>query len=420
MDEQPRRRRSGARTVGLIGIGVAIGAVVATLMLSGMARAGWVALGPSTRSDAPSSVPPLSTTTQPVKDGGVVRVDVRTAITDAANRAMPAVVGVINLQQASSGKGFSLPGPWGEILPFPFGGGGGEPSSGNGLQQVGAGTGFVFDRNGYIATNEHVVEGAQKVVIVLPSGEQIGAEVVGSDQPSDLAVLKIPANKVKTVTQWGDSDAVKAGEPAIAIGNPLGLQFQGSVTAGVVSAPKREMATDQASGYTVEMIQTDAAINFGNSGGPLINAAGNVIGINSQKITEASQGPTEGLGFAITSDFARPLLQQLVQNGKVVRPFLGVSAAPVPLVLQDPRYADHWQYIKVREGAFVVDVLPNSPAAAAGIKPNDVIVAIGGQTIDMNHSLQAVLWQHQVNEKVALRVNRQGKNLALTVTLRER
>ncbi|MBE3556647.1 MAG: trypsin-like peptidase domain-containing protein [Firmicutes bacterium] len=419
MDEQPQRRRSGARTVGLIGIGVAIGAVVATLMLSGMAWAGWVALGPSTGAGSNPSVPPVSMTTQPVKDGGVVRVDVQTAITDAANRVMPAVVGVINLQRTSSGNGFSLPGPWGEILPFPFGGGGNN-ANGNGLQQVGAGTGFVFDRNGYIATNEHVVEGAQKVVIVLPSGEQIDAEVVGSDQPSDLAVLKIPANKVKTVTQWGDSDAVKAGEPAIAIGNPLGLQFQGSVTAGVVSAPKREMTTDQASGYTVEMIQTDAAINFGNSGGPLINAAGNVIGINSQKITEASQGPTEGLGFAITSDFARPLLQQLVQNGKVVRPFLGVSAAPVPLVLQDSRYADHWQYIKVRDGAFVVDVLPNSPAAAAGIKPNDVIVAIGGQTIDMNHSLQAVLWQHQVNEKVGVRVNRQGKSLALTVTLRER
>lgn len=400
---RPRRHLRGWVLSGAIGL--VVGALAVGI------GSGWVQSRSATNTSL-SATP--SSSSQPIQTQSV-SVSVNDGIVQAVKKVEPAVVGVLNMQQQQQSNN-----PFTDLFPFPmpgFGeGNGGNNSNGGGLQESGSGTGFFFSKDGYIATNDHVISGASKVVVVLPSGKQVDATIVGSDAVTDLAVLKVPASDVSGVVTWGDSSTLQAGEPAIAIGNPLGMQFQDSVTAGVVSAPLREMS-DQSTGYPVQMVQTDAAINFGNSGGPLLNISGQVIGINSQKISQTMQGPTEGLGFAIASNFAKPILQQLVDNGKVVRPYMGVSTLDLSQMLQDPRYAPYASQVDVKQGAYVAQVAPNSPAQAAGIQQGDVIVSIDGQSVDTDHSLAARLYTHQPGDTVKVTVNRQGKSIDLSVHL---
>ena len=181
----------------------------------------------------------------------------------------------------------------------------------------GVGSGVIFDKAGYIVTNNHVVGPAKTVIVSLADGQSTEGTVVGRDEKTDLAVVKIKMDNLP-VAEFGDSDSLQVGEPAIAIGNPLGLEFQGTVTVGVISSLNRTIGAE---GQSMKLIQTDAAINPGNSGGALVDADGKVIGINSAKISKEG---VEGLGFAIPINAARPILQDLIKNGKVVRPYLGL------------------------------------------------------------------------------------------------
>jgi serine protease Do len=302
-----------------------------------------------------------------------VNLNVQSGIVEAVNKVKPAVVGVINLQKGKDFFGRSI-----------------------GEQQRGTGSGVVIDSKGYIVTNNHVVEGADSVEIKLEGKEKpVKAKVVGTDPMTDLAVVKVDEKDVEGITPatLGSSDGLNIGEPAIAIGNPLGLSFAQTVTVGVISATKRELPIDDQNGnemYSITVLQTDAAINPGNSGGALVNIKGEVVGINSAKI--ASSG-VEGIGFAIPIDEAKPIIQELTQNGKIVRPMLGVSVSAlqdIPVSWRPP--------VEVEEGLLVRDVFEG--AAKAGLKKMDIITKVDGQKVEDFVTLRKVLFKKKPGDKV--------------------
>ena len=320
------------------------------------------------------------------------RVDSK--VTDAVNKVGPAVVSVINLK--TSGDFFS-------------------PEQ----VQQGTGSGIIFQKaNGkaLIVTNNHVIEGGSsfKVNITTEDGNhhEVDAKLLGSDQFTDLAVLEIDDKYVTKVAEFGNSDSLKAGEPAIAIGNPLGLGR--SITVGVISSPKRSI--EVGANMATDVIQTDAAINPGNSGGALVNIAGQVIGINTLKISD--QG-VEGLGFAIPVNEARPIIESLVKEGKVQRPYLGLSLvdlSKLPVyVLQELRLPG-----SVREGVAVAEIVPNSPADEAGLRPRDVIVALDNQEISNSSELRKYLYmKKEIHQKVSVSYYRNGEQQTTSITLGE-
>ena len=254
----------------------------------------------------------------------------------------------------------------------------------------GSGSGVIYKIEGpyaYIVTNNHVIEGAKKIDISLQNGDTTTAELVGKDALSDLAVLKIDAKYAKTVLEFGDSDKIRAGDQVTAIGNPLGLDFSGTVTQGIVSAVERSINVETSAGdWELNVIQTDAAINPGNSGGALLNTAGEVIGINSLKI---SQGGVEGLGFAIPSNEVIPLIEEMTEKGHVERPYIGVGLANLNQV--------PGQYVQklpksVEGGVMVVSVDPESAAGKAGLKEEDIITAINGNKVKNSTELRKYLY----------------------------
>lgn len=274
-------------------------------------------------------------------------------------------------------------------------------------EKEGVGSGIIFDPAGYILTNDHVVGGARRITVTLADGRQVPGRLIGSDPGTDLAVVKISASGL-TPAVLGDSTNLRVGELAVAIGNPLGLEFQRSVTAGIISAVNRTIETDD--GKVLEnLIQTDAPINPGNSGGPLLNARGEVIGINTAKAQAA-----EGMGFAIPVSLARPVVEELMAHGRVLRPWLGVYTAEVNREIS--AYFD----LKVTTGVAVLDVYRGSPAARAGIRPGDVILAVDGQPVRTLPEFTAALARHKVGERLALDIDRQGQKLAITVLLAAR
>lgn len=276
----------------------------------------------------------------------------------------------------------------------------------NVLVGEGVGSGVIIDAAGYIVTNNHVVADAEngKVVVSLPDGSTVDGKVVGTDALSDLAVVKISTDKKLNVAELGDSDAIQVGEPAIAIGNPLGLEFQGSVTTGVISALHRSIdSADQ----ILPLIQTDAAINPGNSGGALINADGQLIGINSSKIAKTG---VEGMGFAIPINEARPIIDDLIKNGKVSRPYLGIYAL-------DKESAAQYGYELSKEGLYIVKLAKNGPAAEAGLRPKDLITAVADTKVTSLHDLRNVLNKYKVGDSISVTYERNGKQDSVNVTL---
>ena len=222
------------------------------------------------------------------------------------------------------------------------------------LVEKGVGSGVIYSKDGLIATNNHVVEGAKELVVSLPDGRTYPGRVLGTDPTTDLAVVKIDAKEDLPVAEFGDSDSLMVGEPAIAIGNPLGLEFRGSVTTGVISALNRSVDVGE---RNFKLIQTDAAINPGNSGGALVNADGQVIGINSAKVAVSG---VEGIGFAIPINEAKPILEALAKNGRVARPFLGAS-------LIDEETAQRLGFgLDLRGGLFVAKLVAGGPAYQIG------------------------------------------------------
>ncbi len=270
----------------------------------------------------------------------------------------------------------------------------------------GLGSGFLFDRRGYIVTNSHVVDGAEQIKVTLPDERIFRATLVGADRFTDLAVLRIEGTNLPSV-RFGASSRLAIGETVVAIGSPLWIEGGPTVTSGIVSALGRSM---EQPGLPMlhNLIQTDAAINPGNSGGPLLNLTGQVVGINTAVIASA-----HGIGFAISSDVAKPVLRELITNGRIVRPSLGVVAVSVtPQVA----YANE---LPMERGALVVRVDEGGAAELAGLKPGDVITALAGLTMKDLHHLHEALASHRIGEGVDVTVWREGRTLSLRAVLEE-
>ncbi|MFB1051733.1 S1C family serine protease [Paraliobacillus sp. JSM ZJ581] len=286
----------------------------------------------------------------------------------------------------------------------------------------GTGSGVIYKKeNGkaYIVTNHHVVANANELKITLPNGESVNAELLGSDELTDLAVLTIDGEKVDTVAKLGTSSDLVVGETAIAIGNPLGTEFAGSVTKGIISGLERsveiDLNGDNVADWTTEVIQTDAAINPGNSGGALVNSNGEVVGINSMKIALQA---VEGIGFAIPIDDAKPVIEQLETKGKVSRPFIGISAMPLSAV-PDRHIEETLQLSKeVTDGVVIAEVQQGSAANQAGLKRYDVITKINDKEISSMMDLKEFLYSETtIGDEVQLTYYRNGEKQKTTLTL---
>ena len=274
------------------------------------------------------------------------------------------------------------------------------------LMERGTGSGVIYDKAGYIATNNHVVEGASEIIVSLPDGRTVKGKVLGADAVTDLAVVKIDADNL-TVATFGDSDTLQVGEPAIAIGNPLGLEFRGSVTAGVISALNRSIEVGE---RKFNLIQTDAAINPGNSGGALVNADGEVVGINSAKVAVSG---VEGIGFAIPINTAKPILKELQERGRVARPYLGIS-------MIDKAIAERFGFdVDLHNGIFIMKVIPNGPAAKADIRSSDIILNFNGARVKTTGELSAKVAECKVGQTVDVVIMRSGETMTKTITLEE-
>ncbi len=280
------------------------------------------------------------------------------------------------------------------------------------------GSGVIIDTDGRIITNNHVVEGATAggLQVIFYDGDTAPATLLGTDSLSDIAVLKVD-HGVDAVADLGDSSTLKVGETVIAIGSALG-DFQNTVTVGVVSGLNRTLQRDD--GTNMEnMIQTDAAINHGNSGGPLLNLSGQVIGINAAVVRggDSSGDVAEGLGFAIPVDTVKTVSAQLISAGKVVRPFLGVRSAPINRAIASYYDLKDENGDVLTSGALVDAVTPGSAAEQAGIKPLDVIMKVDDYTLDEDHPLVNVLTNFQPGDTITLQIVRNGKRLVMDVTL---
>lgn len=341
-------------------------------------------LQPQTESVAKSNSKIVTTPTSAKSSG---------TIADIIETSSKSIVGITNIQSQSN----------------PF-------SQSQGNVESGSGSGVIFKKEGssaFIVTNNHVIEGASKVEVSLYNGEKVDAEVVGADALTDLAVVKIDAAKAADVIEFGDSSVLRAGDQVLAIGNPLGLDLSRTVTQGIVSAVDRSISVPTSAGeWEMNVIQTDAAINPGNSGGALINTDGKVIGINSLKI---SQNGVEGLGFAIPSNEALPIVNQLIEKGKVERPYLGVSLADLAQI--PDMYLDNLPE-SVDSGTMVTYVDPNSAAAAAGLQEQDVIVEINDEKVGNASDLRRYMYTKlETGDNVELKIYRDGKQQTLKVAL---
>ncbi|AGT33851.1 serine protease [Geobacillus genomosp. 3] len=389
-EQMKRKRRSGSFVSALVG--AILGGLLVLMSIPALSR--WDVLpydvvppqGREEERGGENGAPPIRQS---------VSVDVTTAVTTAINQVSEAVVGVVNIQQA----GF-----WSQ---------GGEE---------GVGSGVIYKKAGgraFIVTNHHVVENASQLEVSLKDGTRVPAKLLGSDVLMDLAVLEIDAKHVKKVAEFGDSDAVKPGEPVIAIGNPLGLQFAGSVTQGIISGTNRtvevDLDQDGAPDWNAEVLQTDAAINPGNSGGALVNIKGQVIGINSMKI---AQEAVEGIGFAIPINAAIPIISDLEKYGQVRRPYMGVELRSLSDIPSYHLQATLHLPLNVTEGVAVIQVVPMSPAAQAGLQQFDVIVALDGEKIRNVLDLRKYLYtEKSIGDRMEVTFYRDGEKRTVTMKL---
>jgi Trypsin-like serine proteases, typically periplasmic, contain C-terminal PDZ domain len=277
---------------------------------------------------------------------------------------------------------------------------------GNTQTESGSGSGVIFDSKGLIVTNQHVIDGSKKISVTIPGRDPIPAQVLGADAMSDIAVLKISANNLP-VAKLGDSSKIRVGDLAVAIGNPLGDQYAGTVTSGIISAVDRKMYVAEGDvSRRYHLIQTDAAINPGNSGGALINENGEVIGINSIKFIGDK---VEGMGFAIPINEVKDIVDQLMKNGYVSRPLLGIGAVTVT--------QEDAQKYKSTVGAGVEEIQKGGAAEAAGLKLKDIITEIDGTKIKTSDDLISLLEKHKVGDTVKLKIWREGNYITISVTL---
>ncbi len=364
------------------------GSLIAVSLLSAVLASGGTvfALGAAGALDRPAPVSPAAQTTN-VGAIQPIFIDESSATIAVAAKVSPAVVRITVTGAAGSTNG---------VIPA-----------------TGVGSGVIFDSNGWILTNRHVVEGGEKFDIELKDGRVLSGRVYGIDTLTDLAIVKVEATGLPSAA-IGESDALRVGQLVIAIGSPLGT-YSNSVTSGIVSAKGRSITTNGNQSLT-NLIQTDAAINPGNSGGPLLDAGGNVIGINT-----AIASNSNGIGFAIPIDIARPIMAQAVAGQPLSRPYMGIRFVSITRQLADD------QKLPVRAGALVggrddqgnptTGVEDGTPAARAGIKDGDIIVSINGKPIDEEHPLDATLAQSSPGDTVKVDVLRDGQHMMIDVTL---
>ncbi len=360
---QPHRR---------IIIGVGLTAAVISMLLTGVVGgiAGYFVAAKF------GSFLPTPTSTVTTSTGKTIQVtEEESAVINVVSKVSPAVVSIV-------GKGY-------------------DPFSG-GLSNQTAGTGFILDSTGLIVTNAHVLpSGENSFTVITSDNKTYTANSISRDTTNDVAFLRINATNLPTVT-LGDSGSLQVGQTVIAIGNALG-EFNNTVSTGVVSGLNRKLSLSSSESFD-NLIQTDAAINEGNSGGPLLNVAGEVVGINFAKAT------AENIGFAIPINTVKTVLANYRQNGgKIVRPFLGVATT---LVTPDTAALDN-----IPEGALVDSVVPGSPAEAAGIQSNDVITAVDGQAVNQDNPLAPLIVSHRVGDTVQVRIWRSGQTLTVTAKL---
>ncbi|MDH3721701.1 MAG: DegQ family serine endoprotease [Desulfobacteraceae bacterium] len=271
------------------------------------------------------------------------------------------------------------------------------------FKQRSLGSGFIIDKDGYIVTNNHVIDNADKIVVILKDEKEFEAQIVGRDKNTDLALIKIELNHNLPVLRFGDSDALKVGQWVVAIGNPFGLEQ--TVTAGIVSAKGRVIG----SGPYDDFIQTDASINPGNSGGPLLNMKGEVIGINTAIVAGG-----QGIGFAIPVNLAKNIIAQIKSTGEVTRGWLGVGIQDI-----SEEVAEYYG-IKEKKGVLVTEVFPDDPADLAGIKPKDVIISVNGKTVDSARLLTGMIADTHVGDTIQIKINRNGKTRTIDVKIAKR
>lgn len=388
--------------VGLASVLLAVLLVLGGLSVSGLAsNLGTVAESPASRDAPGAQVQPASrqATAPTSPDNAVVAPEPQLqtgGVLDArhaARKAGPAVVTVVNYLDTSS--------PGGTFGAIP----------------QASGSGVIIDSRGYIVTNNHVVENQRSLDVIFSDGRKATATLVGTDRFSDLAVLKVDT-AVPAVAKWGDSDKLEPGQPVVAIGSALG-DYQNSVTAGVVSQLHREIKEADSPALR-DLIQTDAAINHGNSGGPLLDLEGNVIGINVAVVRNTGLGGdiAEGLGFAIPSNTAREVANQIINNGAVSRPFIGISYHMI-----NERLAAA-ENLPRETGILVTAVTEGSPAEQAGLQEGSIITRFEGIELDEDNTLMELLMQHRVGETVTLSVLEPGasdeKDVQVTLATRPR
>ncbi|MFT8321704.1 MAG: trypsin-like peptidase domain-containing protein [Bacillus sp. (in: firmicutes)] len=317
-----------------------------------------------------------------------------TSIADMVETSSKAIVGIVNLQQQTNQ--FSQ-GSQGDV-------------------ESGSGSGIIFkkdDKYAYIATNNHVIEGANSLEISLYNGDKTEGKLIGADALTDLAVVRIDAKYATDTINFGDSSTLRPGDQVWAIGNPLGLDLSRTVTQGIVSAVDRSIDVNTSAGdWQFNVIQTDAAINPGNSGGALINAAGQVIGINSLKISEDG---VEGLGFAIPSNDLLPIVNEIIEKGKVERPYIGVGLASLEEV---PRMYLQDLPNDVTKGVMITNIDSSSAAAKAGLEVQDVIVSVNGTKLEGASDLRKILYTKvKIGDKIKLEIYHNGKSKTVELTL---
>jgi 2-alkenal reductase len=375
-----------------IGIGVALTLVLLVgTLFGGLVGGSFGYYLARQTSPAPTSVPiaqPIANITQ---HEAIAQPQSGNSVVEAVKKVAPAVVTVINTQTISV-----------RTSPFQT-----IPSR---QQQRSSGSGVIISEEGYIITNHHVIEGQQSLTVIYADGSRHEATLIGSDPLQDLAVIKV-SDPVPATATLGDSSALQPGETLIAIGSPLG-DFKNTVTTGVVSALNRSVPGSSMEG----LIQTDAAINHGNSGGPLVNVKGEVIGINTLVVrgNGNSFDQAEGLGFAVPSNIVKTVSEALIANGKIEYAYLGVSYGMI-----DPDIAVE-NNLPVQNGALISQVVPGQPAAKAGLKEGDIITAVNGNQLGSETSLRGVLLQQKPGDTITLEVLRDNETLTFEVTLATR
>jgi serine protease Do len=350
-----------------------------------------------------------STEPAPQRVPGTVRM-VPESFSDLAERARP---GVVNIRTVRTLKGGGpvfrhfFGNPFGESNPFEeYFRGFPDKQPRPDFKQQSLGSGFIIDKEGHIVTNNHVIEGADQIKVRTASGEEFDGQIVGRDQKTDLALLKIDGSDDLAPLQFGDSEALRVGTWVLAIGSPFGLEQ--TVTSGIVSAKGRVIGA----GPYDDFIQTDASINPGNSGGPLLNMSGDVVGINTAIISRG--GGNDGIGFAIPVNLAKGIISQLKDKGAVTRAWLGVGIQDIT-----PELADYYQIGK-SGGVLVTQVYAGDPAEKAGIKTGDVILSVDGKKVSSGRELSRTIASAQIGKRIPISVIRGGENQTLYVELVER